>query len=106
MFLNHLNWRDFVKKGQFAESHFKERSFYFFILFEEQDGKKSLSVAIVDESYAFDLMEKHVKILSWKLNFKVNIFFFFLHYIILITKVKLFEKTTGRYLIILLKNAF
>ena len=44
-----------------------------------QGGKKSLFVDIVDEFYTVA-----------KLNFKVKIILFFLHYILLITKVKLF----------------
>ena len=47
-----------------------------------QGGKKSLSIAITDEFYTFDLMEIHVENLPQ--NFEINIFFL-LHSILLIT---------------------
>ena len=58
-----------------------------------QSGKRSLSVAIVDEFYAFDFMtdkstKKSAGKLTLILNFKIN---FFLHCILLVTKVKLFQ---------------
>ena len=68
-----------------------------------QGGKKSLSVAIIDEFYTIDLMEIHVKNLPQNLNLKVTTFFF-RHCTPFITKVKLFQATIGRNLIVLLKN--
>ena len=50
-----------------------------------QGGKKSLSIAITDEFYTFDLMEIHVENLPQ--NFEINIFFL-LHSILLITKMQ------------------
>ena len=61
-------------------------------------GWKEKSMAIIDESYIFDSMEIHIKNKAAKLiltlNFKIkNFFFFSLHYILLIKKVKHFRGT-------------
>ena len=55
-----------------------------------QGGKESLSVAVIDESYTFDLMEIHVKNLD--LEFQGQNIFFFLHCILFVAKVKVFSR--------------
>ena len=70
-----------------------------------QGGKKSLSVAVVDEFCILDLMEVHVENLlqNWLLNFKIfALFSKILHCILLMTK--LFQRTIGYNLIVLLTN--
>ena len=57
-------------------------------------------LSYVDELYIFDLIELYVKILLKIVRNR----FFFLHCILLITKVKLSQETVGRNLTVLLKN--
>ena len=59
--------------------------------------KVCLILAIRDEFYTFDLIEIHVEPvakLTLTLNFKI--FFLFLHCILLVAKVKLFQGIIGR----------
>ena len=67
-----------------------------------QGGKKSLSVAITDEFYTFDLMEKQCKETCRKIEPQGRYFsfLFFSHYILLVTKIKLFRENR----VVLLKN--
>ena len=59
-----------------------------------------MSVVIIDEFYAFDLME----ITGRKIDFDLEFQNFLLHYILVIAKVKLFQGTIGRNPIVPLKN--
>ena len=49
--------------------------------------RKSLTVTIIDEFYTFDLMEIRI----------ILFFFFFLHCVLLITKIKLFQGTNSSF---------